>query len=172
MDTYMILRKTSKIRACLGHVAPLGRPKSVYKSNIEYSFLSRNDGQMTLKVKFNYSHFQYQLRESQDAYLVIPAQIHYKKKKKKKSKWPKWCWRSRSMTSIFNTSGEYPRMHVWYKFGDYSPNLRRFVAHTSQISKNSESKWTKWPWSSRSMTSFFNTSRVFQDASLVQIWGF
>ena len=83
MDTYMILRKTSKIRACLGHVAPLGRPKSVYKSNIEYSFLSRNDGQMTLKVKFNYPHFQYQLRESQDAYLVIPAQIHYKKKKKK-----------------------------------------------------------------------------------------
>ena len=41
------------------------------------SFLSRNGGQ-TLKVKVNDLHFQYQLRESQDANLVILAQIHYK----------------------------------------------------------------------------------------------
>ena len=37
---------------------------------------------MTLRVKVNDSHFQYQLRESQDAYLVqiwvILAQMHYK----------------------------------------------------------------------------------------------
>ena len=34
------------------------------------------------------------------------------------SKWAKWSWNSRSMTPIFNTSGEYPRMHVWCQFGD------------------------------------------------------
>ena len=71
----------SRTRARLGRVAPLGRPRSVYKSNIECCFLSQNDGQ-TLKVKVNDLHFQYQLRESQDAYfganLVILAQIHYK----------------------------------------------------------------------------------------------
>ena len=67
-----------RTRARLGRVAPLGRPRSVYKSTIECSFFSRNDSQMTLKVKVNDPHFQYQLRESQDANLVILAQIHYK----------------------------------------------------------------------------------------------
>ena len=56
-------------RARLGHVAPLGRPRSVYKSDVEWRFVSWN-GQMTLKVKVNASNFQYQLQESQDAYLV------------------------------------------------------------------------------------------------------
>ena len=71
-------------RARLGRVAPLGRPSSVYKSNIECSFFfSQNDGQMTLKVKVNDCHFQYQLRVSQDlcifgTNLVILAEIHYK----------------------------------------------------------------------------------------------
>ena len=45
-------------RACLGHVAPIGRPRSVYKSNVECSFLNRNDGQMTLKFKANDLNFQ------------------------------------------------------------------------------------------------------------------
>ena len=31
------------------------------------------------------------------------------------SKWPKWHWRSMSMSSIFNTSWEYPRIHLWCK---------------------------------------------------------
>ena len=56
-------------RARLGRVTPLGRPRSVYKSDIECRFLSRK-GQMTLKVMVNDSHFQYHLRESLDAYLV------------------------------------------------------------------------------------------------------
>ena len=30
---------------------------------------------------------------------------------------------ARSMTSIFDTTQEYPKMHVWFKFGDSSPNL-------------------------------------------------
>ena len=54
--------------------------------------------------------------------------------KNSKSKWHKWSWRSTSMTSIFNTSWEYPRMHVWCKFGDSSPNLRRDIMQTSRIS--------------------------------------
>ena len=58
-----------KPRARFGRVAPLGQPRSVYKSTVECRFLSRNDGQ-TLKVKVNDLHFQYQLRKSQDAYLV------------------------------------------------------------------------------------------------------
>ena len=37
------------------------------------------------------------------------------------------------MTSIFNTSWEYHRMHVWCKFGDCSPSLWRVIARTSQI---------------------------------------
>ena len=31
------------------------------------------------------------------------------------------------MTFIFNTSREYPRMHVCYKFGDSNPNLGRLT---------------------------------------------
>ena len=61
--------KAYKTRARLGRVAPLGQPRSVYKRDVECRFVSRN-GQMTLKVKVNASHFQYQLRESQDSYLV------------------------------------------------------------------------------------------------------
>ena len=53
-------------RARLGREAPLGRPRSVYKSEVECRFVSWN-GQMTLKVKVNASHFQYQLQEPQDA---------------------------------------------------------------------------------------------------------
>ena len=81
--------------------------------------------------------------------------------KNSESKWPKWTWRPNSMTSIFNTSREYPRMHVWCKFGDSSPNLWQVIALTSQISKNSESKWPKWTWRPNSMTSIFNTSREY-----------
>ena len=79
----------------------------------------------------------------------------------------------RSMTAIFNTSWEYPRMHVWCKFGDSSPNLWWVITRTNQISLSSESKWPKWPWRSQSMTCFFQYQlRVSQDACLVQIWWF
>ena len=95
----------------------------------------------------------------------------------------KWPCRSRSMPSIFNSSRKNPkihiwwkfgdsssnplkvtkwdclRMHVWCKFGDSSPNLWRVIARTSRISYNSESKWPKWPWRSRSITPIFNTNR-------------
>ena len=42
----------------------------------------------------------------------------------------KWPWKSRSMTSIFNTHWEYPMMHVWCKFGDSSSNLWRVILQT------------------------------------------
>ena len=61
---------SQSIRARLGRAAPLGQPRSVHRSKVECSSLSQNDGQMTLKVKVNDPHFQYQLRESQAAYWV------------------------------------------------------------------------------------------------------
>ena len=75
----------------------------------------------------------------------------------------KWPWRSRSMTSIFNTSTSWgnPKMHIWCKFLDSSSNPLQVIMQTSQISKNSKSKWPKWPWMSRSMTSSFNTSQEY-----------
>ena len=36
------------------------------------------------------------------------------------------------MTSIFNISWEYPRMHVWCKFIDSSSNLWRIIVQTSK----------------------------------------
>ena len=56
----------------------------------------------------------------------------------------KWPWRSRSMTSIFNNSRENPKMHIWCKIGDSSSNPLQVITQTSQISKNSKSKWPIW----------------------------
>ena len=68
------------------------------------------------------------------------------------SKWPKWPWRSESMTSIFNTSCEYPRMHVWCKFGDSRPNLWRVIERKAkfprilrQNSQNDLKGQGQWP---------------------------
>ena len=77
------------------------------------------------------------------------------------SKWPKWPWRPRWLTSIFNTNLKYPRMHVWYKFGDCSYNPLQVIAQTSWILYNSESKWPKWPWRPRWLTPIFNTNRKY-----------
>ena len=110
-------------RARLGRVAPLGRPRSVYKSNVECSFLN---GMMA-----------------------------------------KWPWRSRSMTSISNNSRENTKMHIWCKFGDSSSNPLQVITQTSQISKNSMSKWPKWPWRWRSTNSIFNTSWEY---SRMHVW--
>ena len=109
------IRRVTRVR--LGRVAPHGWPRSVYKSNVECHFVSRNDqndleghgqclpfsisatrmsrcifganlvildcmdklkflelcvkmAKMTLKVKVDDIHFQYQLRVSQNARLV------------------------------------------------------------------------------------------------------
>ena len=47
-----------KTRTLLAYVAPLGRPRSVYKGKVEYRFLSRNGVQMTLNVNANNLNFQ------------------------------------------------------------------------------------------------------------------
>ena len=56
------------------------------------------------------------------------------------------------MTSIFNTSWEYPRVHVWYKLSDCSLNLWRVIARKtkflrilSQKSQNDLKGQSQWP---------------------------
>ena len=92
---------------------------------------------MTLKVRMNDLHFQYQYGmhvwckfgdSSPNLWWVIvrTSQISWNSE----SKWPKRHWRSRSMTFIFNTSREYHMMHVWCKFGDPSSNMWRVIVRT------------------------------------------
>ena len=54
-----------------------------------------------------------------------------------------------SMTPIFNTRQDYPRMRVWCKFGDFGTNLWWAIMRITLISNNSLSKWPKgqgqWP---------------------------
>ena len=85
----------------------------------------------------------------------------------------KWHWRSSSMTSIFNTICENPKMHIWCKFGDSSSNTLQVIARTSQIFQNSKSKWTKWPWRLRTMIPIFNTSSAnLRMHVLCKLWWF
>ena len=37
------------------------------------------------------------------------------------------------MTSIFDTSLDYPKMHVWSKFGDSNSNLWRVIVRTNNV---------------------------------------
>ena len=48
-------------------------------------------------------------------------------------KWPKWPWRSKSMTFIFSTIWEHPKIHVWCKFGDSISNLWRVITQTGKF---------------------------------------
>ena len=83
----------------------------------------------------------------------------------------KWPWRPWSMPPIFNTSWENPKMHNWYKFGDFSSNPLKVIARTIRNSLKSESKWPKWSWSSKLLTPIFNFQlKVSENACLVQIW--
>ena len=68
------------------------------------------------------------------------------------SKWPKWPWRSRSMTFIFNTSWEYTRMHVWCKFSDLNLNCDELSCGQAEfpraVSKNDQNDFEgqgRWP---------------------------
>ena len=69
--------RNQNTRARLGRVTPLGRPRSVYKSDVECRFFSQN-GKGPWRSRSMTFILSYQLRESQDAYLVILAHIHYK----------------------------------------------------------------------------------------------
>ena len=83
------------------------------------------------------------------------------------SKWPKWHWRLRSMTPIFNIDQEYPMMHIWCKFSNSSSNSLKVSMQKSHIFKNSKSKWPKWLWRSRSMTSIFDS---FHEYPMMHVW--
>ena len=132
-------------RARLGRVAPLGRPRSVYMSDIECRFVSRN-GQMALKVKVNAFHFQYHLRESQDAYLMLIWWFELKSMKSYRAGKPKfkfveyWVKMAKMTLKVkvndphFQYQLKVPKMHVWCKIGDSSPNLWQVIAWTSPIS--------------------------------------
>ena len=96
---------------------------------------------MTLKVEVNDLHIQYQLKVSQDGcckfgdssphlWRVITQTSQFSWNSG--SKWPKWPWRSRSMTSTSNTSRKNPRIHAWCKFGYSSWNLWRVIVLTRQ----------------------------------------
>ena len=76
---------------------------------------------MTLKVKVNVYHFQY-LRESQDAYLVQIWWFQLKSIKSYHTDKPNFL-NSMSKWHAFENTREYPRMNVWCKFDDSSPNL-------------------------------------------------
>ena len=84
----------------------------------------------------------------------------------------KWPWRSRSMTSIFNTGQENPKMHIWCKFADYSSNPLKVIVWKSWILSNSKAKWPKWPWRSRSMTPSSIQRRIYGEnlVILAQMW--
>ena len=69
--------------------------------------------------------------------LLILAPIHYKLSHRQ-AKFPRFFNQNGqnylegkvNMTSIFNTNQEYPRLHVWCKFGDFSSNLWRVIVQT------------------------------------------
>ena len=122
-------------RTHLGRVTPLGQLRSLYKSNVERCFLefwvemakwpwwSRS---MTSIFNISWDntkvHTWYKFDDSSSKSLqgiVWTIQIS----KNSEPQWPKWPWSWRSMISIFNSSWDYPMMHVWCKFGDFSSNL-------------------------------------------------
>ena len=65
------------------------------------------------------------------------------------------------MNSFFKTTWENPKIHIWCKLGDYSSNELQVIPQARHISKNSESKWPKWPWRSRTVSPIFNTSQEY-----------
>ena len=110
-------------KSTLRRVIPLGRPKSVCKSNVEMPFLG----------------FEMAV----------------------------WLWRSMLMTPVCFTTQANLKMHIWCKFDDSSSNLFPVIVQTSQIFHNYESKWPKWPRSSRSMIPIFDTR---QEDPMIHIW--
>ena len=102
--TYICFNVCTYMSYCNGSVVN-GIIKTISIQGLRWMQLSLNEGQITLKVQVSDPHFnQYQ-----------------------------------------------PRMHVWCQFGDCSSNLWPFIVRTMHL----ESKWPKWPWRSRSLTSFF-----------------
>ena len=88
------------------------------------------------------------------------------------SKWPKWPWSPRTMTSILNTSLEYSMVHVWCKFGDSCRNLWRLIARKKQLPGILSKKAKTTLKVKVNDLHFQHQLRVSHDACLVQIWWF
>ena len=99
------------------------------------------------------------------ANLVIPAQT-WDKLSHRQGQFPKILsqncqndlGRSTSMTPIFDLSWEYPMMHVWCKFGDFSSNLYSVPSYhhaeklkfmDGQTDRRRQWKIPHWPWTFR-----------------------
>ena len=54
-------------------------------------------------------------------------------------------WRSRSMASIFNTSWENPKIHIWCKFGDSNSNPLQVIMEKSRNGQNDPEGQGQWP---------------------------
>ena len=127
-------------RARLGCVKPLGRPRSVYKSDVGCCFLmakwpwrSRSMPQISIPA-------ERMPRCIFGANFVILSRIH-EKLPSRQAKFPRILSQNGQMTlkvrvndRNFNTSREYHKMHVWCQFGDSSPNLWQVIAQTNRIS--------------------------------------
>ena len=141
---------TAVSKSTLICVTPLGRPRAIYKCNIECRF-----GDADSKWPNNLGGQGQWLPCSipADTDLLIKAQIYYKflcgqarfprilsqNDLEDQCQWP----------PIFNTRQDYPRMRVWCKFSDFDTNLWWASVRITLISNNSWSKWPKgqgqWP---------------------------
>ena len=132
----------------LGHVTHHGQPRSVYKSHAECRFLEFwvkmatwpwRSRSMTLIFNISWENPKMHIWSKLGDSSSNPSQVIARTSQipwNSEWKWPRWPWRSMSMTSIFNTSWEYPMKHVWCKFGDSSSNLcygAGKVKHTDRI---------------------------------------
>ena len=128
--------------ARLGRVTPLARPWSLYKSDAERRFL-----EFWVQMARSRSMTPFSIPAERiprcifGANLVIPAQNHYKLLRGI----TRCLWIlnqngqndlevSGSVTPIFNTSPDCPRVYVWCTFVDSSPNLWPVFKRTSRIS--------------------------------------
>ena len=132
---------------------------------------------MTLKVKVNDPHFQYQLRVFQNACLVKiwwfepKFMISYRMDKPNflefRVKMAKMTLKVMVNDLYFQYQLRVSQDACWVQICDSSPNLWGVIAQTSRISYNSESKWPKWPSRSRFMTPIFNTNR---EHPMMHVW--
>ena len=144
-----------------------GRPRMVYKNDVESCFEEFWDEIAKLLQSWGqWPPFSIPaeriIKCIIGSKLVILAQIPLQVKMAKMT--------SRSMIRIFDTNREHPRMHMWCKCGDSSPNLWRVTVRTSRIPRIL-SEMAKMTLKVKVSDPHFQYQpRPFQDVYLVQIW--
>ena len=76
-----------------------------------------------------------------------------------KGYWPKWPWRCRSRSPIFNRCWKLSKIHILCKFGQIPSNTFWLIARTSQNWQNSKFSRAEWPWRCRSRSPIINRCR-------------